>query len=240
MKKTSFPLNGISIALIIIIAIAVIVIPSIAASNQAKEHKANANKALSVLADALKMRNSLEGVAPANFQGSIGQYFLQPMSEYAYGGTPKADEQAVLPATFISVGAVSTRAEFKKNSGPDTHLVSATFNEGMIVGFPAKAANDRREGGCSNLTVGCFITVDTNGVKGPTRTLPGRIPGASGSGTTRIFEGTLSGASGKKTGTITSNSSPDIITIKIRDTIVEAGDQRTVNILTTGNAMKAR
>ena len=239
MKKSGFTLAEVLITLAIIGVVAAMTVPALMTSTRGKEYEVGANKALSTIANALTMRIALEGVAPANFAGSIGQYMVQPAGQI--GSQGRTGEQAVLPTTFVSRGATGTNVPYNPgdpiNAG---QAVSVTLKDGMIVHFATGASSGTGAGQCSNLAItngGCMVEVDTNGVKGPTRTPPGRKGSAAGAAAGWTTTCTDANMTNGATAAPTTNTCPDVIQLRIRDTIVEAANQRTKNILATGNAM---
>ncbi len=223
MKKSGFTLAEVLITLAIIGVVAAMTVPALMTSTRGKEYEVGANKALSTLANAITMRIALEGVAPANFAGGLGQYLTIPP------GT-RQGEQAVLPTLSSTCG--TNMAAFT--------ACSATLKDGMIVHFPQGAGTAAT--GCGAAASGCYIVVDTNGSKGPTRT---QIP----VGATDPFQalttinkansnpGPIPAAGSESTTGTNVNSTPDVITFRVRDTVIEPGDKRTKNIMSTGNAM---
>jgi|GEM_PF-3065469 len=235
MKKLGFTLAEVLITLAIIGVVAAMTVPALMSSTRGKEYEVGANKALSTIANALTMRAALEGVAPVNFTtGSIGEYLTIPPGTFQ--GSPRPGEQAVLPTAMNSC-----EGNVEVAGNPAAPECNIRLKDGMIVTFPAGAANvanTSNGAACGNLTIGtggCVLVVDTNGVKGPTRSIDTKGANRNAAGTAICNDPGIVG--NNTAGVVTANACPDIIRLRIRDTIVEPADNRSKNILNSGNAM---
>lgn len=232
MKKLGFTLAEVLITLAIIGVVAAMTVPALMTSTKGKEFEVGSKKALSTLANSITMRQALEGTAFQNYQSGLGQFLA-----VAPGTRP--DEQPVLTTRNATICGTPND---DPNTPPATKECSVILKDGMVVAFSATIGT-----GCSSslthkeaVDAGCLITVDTNGIKGPTRTDPERYKSAK-----TLYalvptgeSGVAIPADGSQGGAITSNANPDIIQFVVRDSIVEAADQRTRNILATGDASK--
>lgn len=223
MNKKGFTLAEVLMVLAIIGVVAALTIPAVLSSTRGKEYQAAAAKALATLTSAVHFRYALEEESMEDYSAnSIGAYLTQEI------------DTVTKKRAMVGVRVQGTPNSECGNGTTATCKVEA--QDGAIWLFPSGAASGTGTNQCSNLTDGCVIWVDTNGVRGPTRN------NISASGITcsgaNNFSATTSTSSRTALGNLgtTTNACPDLIALRIVNRNVEAADQRTRNILVSGHA----
>lgn len=238
MKYKGFTLAEVLITLAIIGVVAAMTIPTLMTSTRGKEYEVAATKAMSTLSNAVTMRYSMSGQEFADFKGLYPDlqddmvalaYFTVPPTAKITGGekitAPSGDDGANFTGQSISFtgerpgdqGALTV-------TGCDGD--SCKLKDGMIATFNSSGAV-------------AYVTVDTNGEKGPTREVIQGNTSSKGCTTWRPDGVDVTNAGHNNT-TPTTNACPDIIQFRIDGQSVVAANQRTRNIMATGNAMIAQ
>ncbi len=233
MKKSyGFTLAEVLIVLTIIGVVAVLALPPIFSSVQEDRMKASATKALATISNAISLRNTMTNITPDMFAGACTTICPADgaLAGYFTTTTTTNDKPAFIgddnPAW--SKPALKTR-DACSNDGSN---IICQLADNMTVSFPATNIT-----GCIATTNGCMITVDTNGSSGPTRTPNGKAPTGSSGWTTTCTDNQMTNGN---INIPTRNTCPDVIQLSIIGPKVIPANQRTRNILATGNAKNSQ
>lgn len=230
MKKNAFTLAEVLSTLAIIGVVTALTIPVIRNQSGTESFRVSANKALSSVTDSMTMRASIDDTTFAdyvigNVQGALTRYLFE---------APEGETKPVLPAQSVN------KYWYKLKNGmlfQSARNVSLTSGNAAINGNSCLAFEDST----------CLVYVDTNGSGGPSRRngeaandafniYCGRSRTSSPDG---VVEFPRNGDNATRTPA--TNSCPDVVgfLIDVNTGTVTPANQRTRNILATGNARTA-
>lgn len=227
MKKSAFTLAEVLTTLAIIGVVAAITIPVISNKSATETYRVSANKALVTITEAMSMREAMDDTSFADFtvngwQGSLGGYLFNP---------PQDEQRVAMPAQSVNKHWYVLKNGMLFQAARNVSLKNGNSS---INGSTCLAFEDDT----------CLVYVDTNGDNGPTRR-NGESSNSSyyaycGQNTTYKPDGVVEfpRASDDASKTPTTNSCPDVVgfLIDVSTGAVTPANQRTRNILATGNA----
>lgn len=239
MRYKGFTLAEVLITLAIIGVVAAMTVPTLMTSTRGKEYEVAAAKAMSTLSNAVTMRYSMGGQEFVDFKGSYPDlqddmvalaYFTVPATATITGGDKITGPSGGDDGSSFTTQSISYTGAREGDQGAlsvtGCNGDSCKLKDGMILTFNSSGSV-------------AYITVDTNGEKGPTREQYKGYTNAKGCTTWRPDGVDVTSASDNNR-TPTTNMCPDIVQFRVDGQSVVAANQRTRNIMATGNATIAQ
>lgn len=242
--KRAFTLAEVLITLAIIGVVAAMTVPALMTSTRGKEYETGANKAMSTLANSLQMRYAINGQEFSDFAARWRGIVADDMMMAAYlvvpadatfgpgAASPVLDINGNPTGMTMTTLNVVARGLVEEAALPVVEQIAGhadTFKlkDGMIIAFDNRAR-------------GAHITVDTNGVKGPSRLGVLSTSAAAGPCIRESPDGINVTNAAHDNITPATNACPDLVQFRIEGDRIIPLNQRTLNILATGNAMIAQ